>query len=108
MSTVSLVNGPVRPGDWVRERPATHHFQPCYCCLCRPPSGERPVYRVKDIFGGVSKDQAFLRLTDGEGHFPADEFELASAPAIERQHDSRVNLRGLSGQEQLRRIISRG
>lgn len=106
VSVVSLVNGPVRPGDWVRERPASHHFKPCYCCLCRPVSGERPVYRVKDVFGGAVKGQAFLRLADGEGRFPAEEFELAAKPAVDRQGDSRVNLRGLSGQQNLRRIIS--
>jgi hypothetical protein len=33
----AVANGVVRVDDWVRELPASH-FQPCWCCLCRPPA----------------------------------------------------------------------
>lgn len=104
-----LVNGSVNPGDWVRERPAGHHFQPCYCCLCRPPSGERPVFQVESIVSGPAVDRPYLRLVD-EGEFPAEEFELAPSPprrtTAHTAGTNRVDLRGLPDREALRRLLS--
>ena len=71
-----VANGEVRPGDWVRELPASH-FQPCYCCLCRPPSGVRPTLRVAGI--DVTSDRVYLRFED-DGAFPADEYEKVDPP----------------------------
>jgi hypothetical protein len=71
-----VANGEVRPGDWVRELPASH-FQPCYCCLCRPPAGVRPSLRVADI--DITQDRVYLRF-EGDGSFPADEYEKVDPP----------------------------
>lgn len=71
-----VVDGVVHIGDWVRERPADH-FQPCYCCLCRPPGGERPIMEVRGI--DVRNDVVYLRFAD-QSAFPADEFERAPSP----------------------------
>lgn len=93
-------------GDWVRELPA-EHFQPCYCCLCKPPSGERPVFQVEGVV--EESGRAYLVLVD-EGEFPADEFERVSAPAVRpggaRRESARVDLRGLGGPESLRHFLS--
>lgn len=34
---VTTSRGILRVGDMVRELPASHHIQPCDCCLCRQP-----------------------------------------------------------------------
>lgn len=60
----------------MRELPATH-FQPCYCCLCRPPSGVRPSLRVAGV--DVGRDRVYLKFED-EGAFPADEYEKVDPP----------------------------
>lgn len=60
----------------MRELPASH-FQPCYCCLCRPPSGVRPSLRVAGI--DVGHDRVYLKFED-EGAFPADEYEKVDPP----------------------------
>jgi hypothetical protein len=77
MEAVQVINGVVRVGDWVRELPADHHFQPCYCCLCRPVTGNRPAFQVKGI--GRSDDGTYLRFSDGS-ELPSNEYERVSAP----------------------------
>jgi hypothetical protein len=77
-----VANGEVRPGDWVRELPASH-FQPCYCCLCRPPLGVRPSLRVAGI--ELSQERVYLRL-EGDGAFPADEYEKVDPPPVGAAH----------------------
>ena len=74
--TAPVANGRVRVGDWVRELPAAH-FQPCHCCLCRPPSGARPILRVRAI--EVQEGRAYLRFA-GEDRYPAEEFERVDVP----------------------------
>ena len=69
-------NGVVRVDDWVRELPASH-FQPCWCCLCRPPGGIRPIFRVRAI--EREQGRAYLRF-DGEHRYPAEEFERVEPP----------------------------
>ena len=71
-----VANGTVRVGDWVRELPA-RHFQPCSCCLCYPPAGTRPIYRVRRI--DIERGRQYLRL-GGEHHYPAEEFERVDPP----------------------------
>lgn len=72
-----VANGFVAVSDWVRELPA-QHFQPCYCCLCKPEGGERPIMRVDGI---VQRDGAtFLRLPE-QGEVPAEELERVEPPA---------------------------
>jgi hypothetical protein len=75
--TAGVANGLVRVDDWVRELPATH-FQPCSCCLCRPPGGTRPIFRVE----GIEREQGrtYLRV-DGENRYPAEEFERVEPPS---------------------------
>ena len=71
-----VANGFVGVRDWVRELPA-NHFQPCYCCLCRPQGGERPVMQVQDIVrrGGST----YLKVPD-LGEIPSDELERVDPP----------------------------
>src|SRR3569833_2047905 len=76
-ATARESNGDVRVGDWVRELPADHHFQPCYCCLCRPQSGSRPVHEVTGI--RRERESTFLCLEDEE-MYPADEYERVPGP----------------------------
>ena len=71
-----VANGLVRVGDWVRELPATH-FQPCSCCLCRPPAGARPIYRIGGI--EVHGGRSYLRFVTEHRHL-ADEFERVEPP----------------------------
>ena len=71
-----VANGTVRVGDWVRELPA-RHFQPCSCCLCYPPAGTRPIYRVRGVY--IEQGRHYLRL-GGEHRYPAEEFERVDAP----------------------------
>ena len=69
-------NGPVRVGDWVAELPASH-FQPCACCLCRPPAGARPVFRIR----AIESDGGRTYLRFGREHrYAADEFERVELP----------------------------
>ncbi len=65
-------NGHARVGDLVRELPATH-IQPCACCLCRPPGGERPALR---IYGIAQRDGVLYLRLDDDYECPADELEL--------------------------------
>jgi hypothetical protein len=76
VQVAQVVNGTVCVGDWVRELPASH-FQPCVCCLCRPPGGSRQSGRVRGI--QVEQGRAYLWF-GGERVFPADEFERIAAP----------------------------
>lgn len=72
-----VANGFVAVSDWVRELPA-RHFQPCYCCLCKPEGGERPIMRVDGI---VHRNGAtFLRVPE-QGEISAEEFERVEPPA---------------------------
>jgi hypothetical protein len=71
-----VANGVVRVDDWVRELPATH-FQPCACCLCRPPGGARPAFRIRAI--ELEHGRTYLRF-DGEQRYPAEEFERVEPP----------------------------
>ena len=69
-----VANGIVRVGDWVRELPASHHIQPCACCLCREvPDAERDV-QVQAI--GQRDGTVYVLLPDGY-ECPAAEVELA-------------------------------
>ena len=64
-------NGVVKVGDFVRELPA-NHLQPCACCLCRPPGGERPPLLIMAI---IERDgTTYLRL-DQDYECPAEELE---------------------------------
>lgn len=71
-----VANGQVSVGDWVRELPASH-FQPCYCCLCRPPGGERPILQIRGIH--ERRGAAYLRFADEDG-YPAQEYERVAPP----------------------------
>lgn len=71
-SAARVANGEVRVGALVRELPASHHFQPCYCCLCRPLGGERPIWEVQSI--GERSGTVYLVL-DEDYECPADEVE---------------------------------
>ena len=71
------VTGVIQVDDWVRELPATH-FQPCSCCLCRPPGGTRPIFRVRAI--EREQGRTYFRF-DGEQRYPAEEFERVDPPA---------------------------
>jgi hypothetical protein len=71
-----VANGVVRVDDWVRELPA-RHFQPCACCLCRPPGGTRPIFRVRAI--EREQGRTYLRF-DGEHRYAAEEFERVEPP----------------------------
>jgi hypothetical protein len=71
-----VANGVVRVNDWVRELPASH-FQPCACCLCRPPGGTRPIFRVRAI--EVEQGRTYLRF-GGEHRYAAEEFERPEPP----------------------------
>lgn len=71
-----VANGLVRVDDWVRELPATH-FQPCACCLCSPPGGTRPIFRVRAI--EREQGRTYLRF-DSERRYAADEFERVDSP----------------------------
>jgi hypothetical protein len=71
-----VANGLVRVDDWVRELPASH-FQPCACCLCRPPGGTRPIFRIRAI--EVEQGRTYLRF-EGEQRYPAEEFERVEPP----------------------------
>lgn len=71
-----VANGTVRVDDWVCELPAAH-FQPCWCCLCRPPGGTRPIFRVRAI--ELERGRTYLRF-DGEQRYPAEEFERVEPP----------------------------
>ena len=71
-----VANGTVRVDDWVCELPAAH-FQPCWCCLCRPPGGTRPIFRVRAI--ELEQGRTYLRF-DGEQRYPAEEFERVEPP----------------------------
>ena len=66
----------VRVGDWVGELPAKH-FQPCSCCLCRPPGGARPIFRVRAV--ECEEGRTHLRF-DGQHRYPAEEFERVDPP----------------------------
>ena len=72
----AVANGVVRVDDWVRELPASH-FQPCCCCLCRPPGGSRPIFRVRAI--EREQGRTYLRF-DGEQRYPGEEFERVEPP----------------------------
>src|SRR5919199_2475232 len=69
-------NGVVRVGDWVAEVPASH-FQPCACCLCRPPAGARPVFRIRAIESDGGR--TYLRFVRERRH-PAEDFERVEPP----------------------------
>ena len=74
LTEARVANGVVRVGDWVRELPATHHIQPCACCLCRQlPEDERNV-QVQAI--GQRDGTVYLLLPDGY-ECPAAELERA-------------------------------
>jgi hypothetical protein len=73
---MAAVANSVRVDDWVRELPASH-FQPCACCLCRPPGGIRPIFRVRAI--EWEQGRTYLRF-DGEHRYPAEEFERVEPP----------------------------
>jgi hypothetical protein len=76
VQVAQVTNGTVSVGDWVRELPASH-FQPCVCCLCRPPGGLRPSWRVRGIT--MERGRAYLWF-GGERAYPADEYERVAAP----------------------------
>jgi hypothetical protein len=71
-----VANGSVRVHDWVRELPAKH-FQPCYCCLCAPAGGERPIRQVKGI---VQRNGKTMLSIPDLGEIDSDEFERVNPP----------------------------
>ncbi len=73
---VQVANGFVGVRDWVRELPA-NHFQPCYCCLCRPQGGERPALQVQGI---VRRDGTAYVQVPELGEIRSDEVERVDAP----------------------------
>jgi hypothetical protein len=99
-SDVLVANGTVRVGDWVRELPA-QHFQPCYCCLCRPSGGERPSFQVEAI--GSRKGVPFLRLSE-IGEVPAEECERVGPPAKRRTSGTDLPM----GRDALRAFLQYG
>jgi hypothetical protein len=102
-----VANGVVRIDDWVRELPASH-FQPCACCLCSPPGGTRPIFRVRAI--ELEQGRTYLRF-DGEHRYAAEEFERAEAPGAGAEpvaigSDPAVNAALLRDPEALARVRS--
>ena len=71
-----VANGFVAVRDWVRELPA-NHFQPCYCCLCRPQGGERPAMQVQGIVR--RNGTTFLQVPD-LGEIASCELERVDPP----------------------------